>query len=135
MLFTKHHSFDHQLEDFGVDTAELKKPAATRIFRAWVEDWEKELLQENDCVAEARLLEKYKNLVFFDPDNQTTFTIHDKNLEYQRKNRKKGIDGGWSVIGVDEEEDNEAFVIGPMLIELIADHEQAPGVEIVRLDE
>ena len=64
-----------------------------------------------------------------------TFTIHDKNLEYHRKNKKKGIDGGWSVIGVDEEEDSEPFVIGPMLIELIADHEQAPGVEIVRLDE
>ena len=39
------------------------------------------------------------------------------------------------MIGVDDEEDYEPFVIGKMLIELIADHEQAPGVEIVRLEE
>jgi hypothetical protein len=135
MLLSKHHSFDHQLENFGVNTAELKKPAATRIFRAWLEEWEEELLQQNDCVAEARLLEKYKNLVFYDPDNDTTYTVCDKNLEFHRKNKKKGIDGGWSVIGVDDEEDYEPFVIGKMLIELIADHEQAPGVEIVRLEE
>ena len=81
------------------------------------------------------MLEKYKNLVFYDPDNDTTYTVCDKNLEFHRKNKKKGIDGGWSVIGVDDEDDYEPFVIGKMLIELIADHEQAPGVEIVRLEE
>ena len=118
-----------------MDTGELKKPAATRIFRAWLEDWEEEMLRQNDPVAEAQLLEKYKNLVFHDPDNDTTYTVHDKNLEYHRRNKKKGIDGGWAVIGVEEDDDNEPFVVGQMLIDLIADHEQAPGVQIVRLEE
>ena len=37
-------SFDLQLEKFGVDTVVLKQPATNRVFRAWVEDWEKDLL-------------------------------------------------------------------------------------------
>ena len=64
---TMMYSFDLQLEKFGVDMKQLKEPATTRIFRAWVEDWEEELLKDNDCVAEAHLLEKYKNLVFMIP--------------------------------------------------------------------
>ena len=42
----------------------MKKPTITRIFHAWLEDWEKELLQVNDCGVEARILEKYKDLLF-----------------------------------------------------------------------
>ena len=59
-------SFDHQLEQFGVDRAPLKEAGVVRIFRAWVEDWEEEDRKVNDCVAEARILTKYKNLVFHD---------------------------------------------------------------------
>ena len=33
------------------------------------------LLQANDCVAEARILEKYKELVFYDPDTKKTFKV------------------------------------------------------------
>jgi len=58
-------SFDLQLRNFGLDVEELKKPTITRIFCAWLEDWERELLQVNDCVAEARILEEYKDLMFF----------------------------------------------------------------------
>ena len=47
---------------------DLKKPATTRIFRAWVEDWEEKAIVTCDCVCEAQLLKKYKGLVFFDPD-------------------------------------------------------------------
>ena len=71
-----------QLENFGVDIVELKKPAIHRIFRAWIEDWEKDLLLQNDCVAEARLLEKYKDLVFYDIDNDKNCRVWDKNLVY-----------------------------------------------------
>ena len=77
-------SFDHQLEKFGVDMAGLKNPATSRAFRVWVEDWEEELLKQNDCVAEAMFLEKYKGLVFWDPDTKVNFTIHKDNLEFRR---------------------------------------------------
>ncbi len=40
----------------------LREMKVTRVFRAWVEDWEKEAIKSNDAVAEVRLLEKYKDL-------------------------------------------------------------------------
>ena len=61
-----------------MNTDELKKPAAKRIFRGWIEDWETELLMKNDPVAEAQLLVKYKGLVFMDHNYNTTYTIHEK---------------------------------------------------------
>ncbi len=70
-------NFDLQLEQFGVSTRELKQPVK-RIFRAWVEDWEEADRKVNDCVAEARILAKYKNLVFHDPDTGGTFSIWEK---------------------------------------------------------
>ena len=73
-------SFDLQLEKFGVDTAALKKPASPRIFRAWMEGWEKEFLKKNDCVTEAALFEKYKNLVFYNLDTKFMFHIADMEL-------------------------------------------------------
>ena len=39
----------------------------TRVFRTWVEDWEKEAIKSNDAGAEVRVLEKYKDLVSFMP--------------------------------------------------------------------
>ena len=73
--------FDLQLDNFGVDTVQLQAASPTRIFHAWVEDWEEEILRKNDIVAEVRLLEKYKNLVFYDPDNECMYTVWHKNLE------------------------------------------------------
>ena len=124
-------SFDHQLEQFGVNLVPLKEAGIVRIFRAWVEDWEEELLKKNDCVAEARLLEKYKNLVFLDPDTEETFTVFGNNLEFRR-----GRDGGWNIIAVssDESVEDEGFVIGQMLVDLIAETEQAYGVQIIHYD-
>ncbi len=61
--------FDLQLEQFGVDNNVLREPATERVFHAWVEDWENEIRFKNDSVTEARLLQKYKGLVFSDPDN------------------------------------------------------------------
>ena len=75
------YSFDLQLEKFDVDLENFKEPATARIFRAWVEDWEKDMMKKNDCVAEATLLEKYKDLVFNDPDENRIFTVAKQNIE------------------------------------------------------
>lgn len=121
--------FDLQLESFGVDTSQLKQPAVQRIFYAWVEDWETELINKNDCVAEAKLVQKYKDLTFYDPDNKTYYTVYKKNLEWQR-----GRGGGWHVIGIptDNQFDDEPFPINAMTIELIAETKQASHVEVIR---
>ena len=65
--------------------------------------WEFWVLPEAD---EARLLEKYENLEFYDPDENTTFTIYSENLEL-----RMGRDGGWRLIGVaaDENVEDEPF--------------------------
>ena len=75
-------NFDLQLEKYGVLTNELRGAATDRVFRAWVENWEMEIRFKNDPVAEARLLQKYKGLVFTDPDNNQTYSIFEENMEY-----------------------------------------------------
>ena len=126
--------FDLQLEKFGVDVGALKEVPAQRVFRAWVEDWEEEARKKNDPVAEARLLQKYKKLVFHDPDTGNTFSIWDQNMEFRR-----GKGNGWFLLGVcadhdknnDGEDELEAFSL-ELANELIADTEQEAGVQVVQ---
>ena len=125
------YSFDLQLEKFGVDLDNLKQPATSRIFRAWVEDWEEEIMKTNDCVAEAKLLEKYKNLVFHDPDENCMFTVAASNLEYRR-----GREGGWFLVCEPNEDDKEPEPFDITLAnKLIAATLQGPGVKVVHPEE
>ena len=91
-----------------------------------------ELLKKNDCAVEAMFLEKYKGLVFWDPDTKVNFTIHKDNLEFRR-----GKGDGWNLIGnsSDESVKDEGFAIGGMIIGMIAETEQAKGVEVILVDE
>ncbi len=76
-------TFDLQLEKFGVNTGKLKEPAVQHIFCVWVEDWGEDARKKNDCVLEARLLQKYKGLVFHDPGSGNDFCIWHQNMEYR----------------------------------------------------
>ena len=122
------NSFDMNLERFGVDTTVLKLATSKRIFRAWVEDWEKPLLNTNDIIAEVRLLDKYKDLVFYDHNNECVYTVWHKNLEWQR-----GRNGGWCLIGCPEDDklDDEPFSIAEIFISLIAKSGQDSNVDVV----
>ena len=113
-----------------MDVEEMKEPASKRVFRAWVEDWEKEGQKVNCPAVEARFLEKYKNLVFKDPDYKVNFVIHADNLEWRR-----GKEGGWFLIGnsCSKDVEDEAFDI-EVAVGLIAATKQAEGVEIVEPD-
>ena len=88
-----------QLSNFGLDVDELKKPSVSRIYRAWLKDWEIELLQVNDCVAEARILEKYKDLLFYDLDTKKTFNVWGGNSEFHKGSHRTVYQkvGGWFV--------------------------------------
>ena len=57
--------------------------------------------------------------------------VYEKNLEWTR-----GRGGGWSLICQPHSDDfeDEPFLIGDMVIGLIADSEQEEGVEIIRND-
>ena len=125
-------NFDMQLERFDVDTGALKEPAVERIFRTWIEDWEEEARKKNFCVEEeARLLTKYRGLVFNDPDSGTTFSVWDKNMEFRR-----GRGNGWFVVGIsadnpDDESCNEPFSL-EMACELIGATKQKEGVKVLQ---
>ena len=122
------NSFDLQLEQFGVDLEPLQRPATTRIFRALLEDWEKDNLMSNDCAIEACLLEKYQNLVFYDPDTGTTFTVASENLEFHRG--RKG--GGWHLICESSDNSNELEPFDISLANhLIGETPQEDSVEII----
>ncbi|KAL3772048.1 hypothetical protein ACHAWU_008070 [Discostella pseudostelligera] len=120
-------NFDLQLENFGVDTSVLRQPVVQRIFCAWVEDGEQEDRRVNDPVAEARLLAKYKNLVFNDPDTGTTMSIWDKNMEFWR-----GKSNGWMVIATsaDDNVEDEPFAL-EVVCDLIGQTQQIDGVTII----
>ena len=123
-------AFDLHLETFGVNIATLKEPVVQRIFRAYIEDWEKEDRFKNDCVAEARLLAKYKGLVFADPDTGKTFYVVEKNMEFRR-----GRNNGWFVLAVcldqDDSKDCEAFSL-EVACKVIGDTPQANGIMVIR---
>ena len=121
-------NFDLQLEKFGVETDVLKEPAIERIFHAWVEQWEEDIRMKNDPVAEAMLLQKYKNLVFNDPDTKSTMAIWDANMEFRR-----GKGNGWVLIGcsADPDVEDEPFSL-EMACKLIGQTKQADGVQVIR---
>ena len=88
-------------------------------------------MKTNDCVAEAKLLEKYKNLVFHDPDENCMFTVASSNLEYRR-----GREGGWFLVCEpnDDGKESEPFDIA-LANKLIAATLQGPGVKVVHPEE
>ena len=74
------------------------------------------------------MLEKDKDLVFYDTDNECVYTAWHKNLEWQR-----GRNGGWCLIGcsADDKLDDDPFPIGEMVISLIAKFGQDSNVNVV----
>ena len=133
LTFSIFCSFDIQLEAFGVDTLELKKPAAIRKFKSWIKDWEEEARLNPGEVNMIRLCEKYKNLKFLDPDTGKMFRISEDQMKFFKGNNKKKIDKGWSVITVygESEDDAEPWPIGDMLCNVIKETDQDEGVEVV----
>ena len=120
-------NFDLQLEKFGVDTNILKEPAVQHIFRAWVEDWEQDARKNNYVVAEARLLLKYRGLVFHDPDTDNGFSIYDQNMEFHR-----GRGNGWFVLRVCSTNavEDEGFLLD-IACELIGGTPQKEGIQVM----
>ncbi len=98
-----------------------------RIFCAWVEDWEEDTRKKNDCVSEALLLQKYKGLVFHDPDSGNDFCIWQQNMEF-----RWGRGNGWFLLGVCAEDgvEDEAFTL-ELVCEMIEDTLQKDGIKVV----
>lgn len=115
-----------------MDLEALRSKVVKRVFRAWVEDWEKECIKDKDAVSEVRLLDKYKGLVFYDADDDKTYTIESKNMEWYNKSRKKNIDGGWYLLATSDEDEMDTFMVEDELCSQIADTPQDDSIEIIR---
>ena len=69
--------------------AEVTLPKSNiRRFKAWMEDWEKEILYKNDSENEAKFLAKYGGLKFYDPDMDKILTILCEKMLFQKKKRE-----------------------------------------------
>ena len=96
LTFSIFCSFDIQLEAFGVDTLELKKPAAIRYFKSWIKDWEEEARLNPGEVNEIKLREKYKNLKFLDPDTGQMCRFSEEQMKFLKEIRGRIlIKAGW----------------------------------------
>ena len=95
---------DLGLEKFKIDIDMTAPRTPRRDFANYIEDWEITEIKKQTSTCEARLLEKYKGIRFFDEDydDGTTFTICKENLEW-----KKGKGGGWQVIAEPDETEKD----------------------------
>lgn len=122
-----------KLEKLGVNVNALKTNVNTRVFYAWVEDWEKEAKSSNDPVSEQRILQKYKGLVFYDAENEVNQTMYDGNMEWHKRNMKRGFDyTGWYLMSIDENGEYHSWDVDNKVCDMLADHEQGPDVEVIR---
>ena len=115
-----------------MDLEAPKAKVVKRVFRAWVEEWEKECTNNKDAVAEVRLLEKYKGLVFYDPEDKNTYMIESKKMEWYKQSKRKGIDGCWYVVATSDDDEIESFMIEDEFCQQIANRPQDDSVEVIR---
>ncbi len=119
--------FDLQLEDWGIDTTQLKEPAITQRIKGWTGEWEKEKHKKNDAVLKAMFVNKYKDTVFDLPDaDNNIFYVGEDEIVW-----KHGWDGGWTIYGVCNVEGVEDEKLTPFLaILLIQQKQEKEGIII-----
>jgi hypothetical protein len=125
--------FDKVLESWSTEIERqasesiFQRTKTLRLFRAWVEPWEQELLfKPTNHVAEAKYLNKYGGLKWLDPDNGDCVCVAASDrCQYVKRH-------GWSIVATveksptddddndDDEPDEEDWSPTEMLIGLIA---------------
>jgi hypothetical protein len=138
-----------------LETGKLKTKTK-RIFKAYLEDWEQEAMENRDLVNETKLLKKYGGLTWMDPDHNNVILYSDKkalhwnHVKYHKdKNRKKDKnhkkrykDGGYSVRAIgphydENDPDNEKKNVEPWSIcdiligEIAHYYRQHPNEDVV----
>ena len=119
--------FDVNLESWGISSANMARKQ--RIFRCWVEEWEQKLIDDKDKgpVAEAKLWEKYKHIVWTDPDNDDAlFTATSVLFRGGKKN------GEWYVVGTRADGDTEPWQLA-LVTEQVAETEQPKNLLIEKI--
>ena len=89
-------------------------------------------------MVEGRLLNQYRDLDFYDPDDEVTRTVYSRNLTCVKNcvgKRVGRVDGFFSVHNPDDDNNNniQSFIISDFVVDLIADTQQTAGVQVVQL--
>lgn len=86
--FWDEDDFDHLgLAKYG---AAPVAPQRQRHFNCWLEDWESENLKNNDVVVEAKLLRKYRDLQWYDPDQDVNFVVCSRRMHFSKTKGSRG---------------------------------------------
>ncbi len=107
--FWNDEDFDKEFTSFSIPTKQSCNSNA-RVFKCYLEDWEKDNLHRKDDVSKAKFLQKYGGLEFDDVDDPVHYWILSEDLHFQR--RSKHEPGGWCVLvksdqSIDEGKDND----------------------------
>ena len=82
----------------------------TRFFKAWEEEWEQDAIQKKSPVNEAKLLNKYGGLSWYDLDNEKMVYSGQSDLKWFRITRDRQGEiknGGYALLSYDEHYDKE----------------------------
>ena len=76
--------------EMGLDNImhNVRQPSHARIFNAWIEYLESDILKTKYQDNEQRLLQKYKNIRLLDDEDNQTYTIAQENLEFKGTTRR-----------------------------------------------
>ena len=71
------YNWADMMVDMGLDNIvhNDREPCHARIFNAWIENWESDILRTQDQDNEQRLLHKYKNMKFLKDEVNQTYMI------------------------------------------------------------
>ena len=79
-FFWDDDDFDSELDFNSASYKKEQKKKSKHVVKCWMEDWEVEAVAKKDPVAEAKLLQKYGGLEFYDIDNNLGCLICDNEL-------------------------------------------------------
>lgn len=79
----------------------------TRIFRAWIENWEDECGPNGCPILEQHILRKYGGLKFVDPDGGKKFTVHEHRSSFQKERGANRYELFCTVDGFDDSIDDD----------------------------
>jgi hypothetical protein len=96
--FWMEEDMDKEFDLFVTETT--KAPKARRTFIAYEEEWEEAATKKKDPVNEAKLLQKYGGLQWYDMDTKKTFYANSTEVRWIKEPRKAGM---YCVIGYDED--------------------------------
>ena len=84
------YNWSEMMVDMGIDNIvhNDRDSRHDRIFNAWINDWESDILRTQDQENEQSLLKKYNIIRLFDDEENQTYMIATENLEFKGSTRR-----------------------------------------------